>query len=151
MVLVGRTQRALARLLLPDWAKAGWSAGRIIRGLKSANLHIRRQDMLSDIRAAKDRVEFGSKVIDFPDVDLPTRDIMNESVLLRDRRYKIGFRSKVYYTETGQTKYEWTNMYTDNMNSKEGWSDKFIDDMNTIETNRYKLYQASNEDWLDLS
>ena len=148
-ILIGRTQRALARVLLPDWAKSAWSAARIIRGLKSAGLTYRRSDMLADIRGAKDRVEFGAKIYDFPNDKFPDRVVMNESVLLRDRRYKIGFRSKVYYTETGVTAYEYTNMYSDRMDTKEGLGDRFIDDMNTVEINRYKLYQASEVTYIE--
>ena len=142
-------QRALARILLPDWAKSAWSAARIIRGLKSAGLTYRRTDMLGDIRKVKDRVEFGGRVIDFPITEIPSGDVMNEVTLLRDRRYKIGFRSKVFYTETGVTKYEYTNMYTDSRQTKEGWSNQFIDDMNTVEINRYKLYQATEVTYIE--
>ena len=156
MVLKGRMDRAIARMLLPDWAKSAWSATRIIRGLKSAGLTYRRQDMLSDIRAAKDAADYGQTVVTLKQDQVIGKEAMNETILRKPRQYKLGFHSVVRDVETGGYRTEYTNIYVDNTNTKGGWEDQFIDEMNTIETNRYKqfistqlIYIEKNIEWVE--
>ena len=149
MVLEGRMERAIARILLPDWAKSGWSAARIIRGLKSAGATYRRTDMLGDIRQAQDRVTYGSKVVDFSAVDMPTKSVMSDSVFIRDRRYRVGFTSRVYYPETGAYKYEHGSMYMDSLDTKEGWSEKYLEEMNASEQYEGRDFQIAEVTFIE--
>lgn len=123
---MARIDRAIARALFPDWASKGWGAARMIRGLRSAGIPTyRRTDMLRDIRQSLDRIKFSPRVMAFDTAKIPTKTIMSEAELGKERKYLVTGRFKERDLETGRVTYNIKSIYTDTLKSKEGFVDDF--------------------------
>jgi len=121
-------QRALARAMFPEWASKGWSAARMIRGLKTLKIPTyRRSIMLADIRVSMDTIKFTPKVLGLKaNVRVP-KSAMVETELRKDAKYRIFARSKERDIETGRVSYPHKSIYTNKLGSKDEYADDFIE------------------------
>lgn len=124
---MARIDRAIARTMFPDWATKGWSAARMIRGLRVAKIPLyRRTDMLRDIRQSLDRIKFSPRMMAYDTARIPTKTIMSETELGKPRKYLVTGRFKERDLETGRVTYNIKSIYTDTLKTKDGFVDDFM-------------------------
>lgn len=118
-------RRALARSLYPTLARGGFGPGQVYNLLRGAGLSYRKQDVLSDYRSTAGLIKNEKPFRNLPDDVQPGRNVIVETDLRQDRRYRVYAEVTYYDPEADIYDTQIKSMYTNQLQTKDQYAQAF--------------------------